>query len=402
MLSVADAQAKVVEDLQTLKSEQVSLDATLGRVLAADIAANRTQPPVDVSAMDGYAVKAQDVAALPATLKVIGSVAAGARFQGTVGKGEAVRIFTGAPVPKGATTIVIQENTKVDGNTLRVVDGAAPTGRHIRRAGIDFRKGDKLLKSGRRLTPRDIALAAAMNHPTLPCTGQPRIGVLATGDEIVRPGTEPGPSQIVGSSSHGLMAAVLAWGGTVRDLGIARDQIEDLRSKAAAADGCDVLVTLGGASVGEHDLIQKALAPELKVGFWKIAMRPGKPLIFGHYGAIPFLGLPGNPVSAMVCALLYLKPMIYRLMGSEEAPWRQSRARLASPLPANDVRQDYMRCHLRPDDDGGPDVAEPFPIQDSSMLRPYAQADALIVRPPGDPARAAGDAVSVLHLDCET
>jgi len=397
MISVAEAQAKVLENLETLKSEQVSLDAALGRVLAADIAANRTQPPLDVSAMDGYAVKAQDVAALPATLNVIGSVAAGGRFQGTVGKGEAVRIFTGAPVPKGATTIVIQENTKADGATLRVVDGAAPAGRHIRRAGIDFRKGDNLLKGGRRLTPRDIALAAAMNHAMLPCTVLPRIAVLATGDEIVPPGSEPGPTQIIGSSSHGLMASVLDWGGTVRDVGIARDHIEDIRSKMAMADGCDILVTLGGASVGEHDLIQKALAPDLKVAFWKIAMRPGKPLIFGHLGPAPFLGLPGNPVSAMVCALLYLKPMIYRLLGCEDAPWRTGRAWLATPLPANDARQDYVRCHLRSDDDGR-DIAEPFPVQDSSMLRPYAQADAMIVRPPGDPARAAGAPVSVLHL----
>jgi molybdopterin molybdotransferase len=397
MLSVAEAQAKVVDGLEALESEQVSLDAARGRILAVDVSANRTQPPLDVSAMDGYAVKAQDVATLPATLRIVGAVPAGARFQGTLGKGEAVRIFTGAPIPKGATTIVIQENTKAEGDTVRVVDGAAPAGRHIRRAGIDFRKGDNLLKSGRCLTPRDIALAAAMNHTTLPCTSPPRVAILATGDEIVPPGTEPGPSQIIGSSSHGLMASVIEWGGTVRDLGIARDRIEDLRSKAAAADGCDVFVTLGGASVGEHDLIQKALSPELKVAFWKIAMRPGKPLIFGHFAATPFLGLPGNPVSAMVCALLYLKPMIYRLLGREDPPWRIGRARLATALPANDVRQDYIRCHLRADDDGG-DVAEPFPVQDSSMLRPYAYADALIVRPPQDPAKAAGDSVSVLHL----
>jgi molybdopterin molybdotransferase len=343
-------------------------------------------------------VRAQDVATLPATLKVVGSVAAGAVPQNAVGKGEAVRIFTGAIVPKGATTVVIQENTKRDGDIVQVVDGAAPAGRHIRRAGIDFKKGDKILKAGHRLGPRDIALAAAMNHPSLPCVRPPRVAVLATGDELVPPGSEPGPAQIISSSSLGLTAHVLAWGGTVRDLGIARDSVEDLRSKAMAAEGCDLFITMGGASVGEHDLIQKALAPELKIAFWKIAMRPGKPLIFGRHGAIPFVGLPGNPVSAMVCAQLFLKPMILRMLGSTEPAWRTGRARLAAPLNANDERQDYVRCHLRRDDSGD-DVAEPFPVQDSSMLKPLAAADALIVRPPSDGAKAAGDVVSVLHLD---
>lgn len=396
MLSVTEAQAKVIEGLKRLPTEQVSLAAANGRVLAADVAATRTQPPADMSAMDGYAVRAADVATLPVTLKLAGAVQAGGTYQGSVSKGEAVRIFTGAPIPKGANTVIIQENTRVDGDTVQVVDGAAPAGRHIRRAGIDFKKGDKLLKTGHRLTPRDIALAAAMNHPALPCVREPRVAILATGDEIVPPGSEPGPSQIIGSSSFGLAASILEWGGTIRDLGIARDKVEDIRFKASGADGADILVTLGGASVGEHDLIQKALTPELKVGFWKIAMRPGKPLIFGRYGATPFVGLPGNPVSAMVCALLFIKPMILRLLGSNEPPWRIEKAALASPLPANDQRQDYLRCHLR--SDGDQTVAEPFPVQDSSMLRPLAAADALIVRPPGDAARAAGEAVSVLRL----
>jgi molybdopterin molybdotransferase len=397
MLSVTEAQAKVVEGLKPLGSEAVSLGGALGRVLSADIAANRTQPPADVSAMDGYAVRAQDVATLPATLKQIGSVAAGATFSGSVGKGEAVRIFTGAPVPKGANTIVIQENVKAEGDVVRVVDGAAPAGRHIRRAGLDFKKGDKLFKAGHRLSARDLALIAAMNHPTAPCTRPPRVCILATGDELMPPGSELGPAQIVGSSSFGLSASVLEWGGTVRDIGIARDTIDDIRMKAEVSDGCDVFVTLGGASVGEHDLIQKALTPDLKVGFWKIAMRPGKPLIFGRYKSIPFLGLPGNPVSAMVCALLFLKPMILRLLGASEPAWRITQARAAVALPANEQRQDYVRCHLVRQADGS-DVAEPFPVQDSSMMRTYAFADALIVRPPGDPAKAPGDLVSVLHL----
>ena len=398
MHSVAEAQAKVLEGLKVLGSEQVSLSAALGRTLSADVAANRTQPPSDVSAMDGYAVRAQDVASLPAALKVVGSAPAGAPYAGAVGKGEAVRIFTGGVIPKGATTIVIQENTKRDGDTVHVVDGAAPSGRHIRRAGIDFKKGDKLLKAGRRLTARDLALAAAMNHPSLPCTRQPRVAILATGDELVPPGKEAGPAQIIASTGFGLAAHVLEWGGTVRDLGIARDTVEDIRFKALTSDGADLFVTLGGASVGDHDLVQKALAPELKVAFWKIAMRPGKPLVFGRYQTIPFLGLPGNPVSAMVCALLDLKPMIFRMLGANEPVWRTGRARLATALGPNEDRQDYVRCHIRNDPDDG-DQAEPFPVQDSSLLKPLAQAEALIVRPPRDPAKAAGDVVSLLHLD---
>jgi molybdopterin molybdotransferase len=398
MLSVAEAQAKVVEGLKPLATEQVSLGGALGRVLSADITAQRTQPPFDVSAMDGYAVRSQDVAALPASLKVIGSVAAGAMFQGSIGKGEAVRIFTGAPIPKGATTIVIQENTQAEGEIVRVVDGAAPAGRHIRRAGLDFKKGDKPLKSGHRLNPRDIALAAAMNHTALPCSRPPRIAILATGDELVSPGGEPGPAQIIGSSSLGIAAHVLQWGATVRDLGIARDDINDIRFKATASDGCDVFVTLGGASVGDHDLVQKALTPDLKVTFWKIAMRPGKPLIYGRYKTAPFLGLPGNPVSAMVCALLFLKPMIFRLLGRTGSPWRVTQVPLSTALAANDQRQDYVRCHLQTQADGT-QIAEPFPVQDSSMLRPYAAADGLIVRPPGEQARAVGEFVSVMHLD---
>ncbi len=397
MLSVADAQAKVLEGLKRLGQEQVSLAAATGRVLASDVAANRTQPPFDVSAMDGYAVRAQDVVTLPTALKVVGTVAAGSMFDRSLAKGEAVRIFTGAPVPKGASTIVIQENTKTEGDSVHVVNGAAPAGRHIRRAGLDFKKGDKLLNAGHVLTARDVSLAAAMNHAALPCVRQPRIAILATGDELVVPGGEPGPAQIIASSSAGLGANALAWGATIRDLGIARDRIDDIRFKAAASDGADLFVTLGGASVGDHDLVQKALAPELKVSFWKIAMRPGKPLIFGKYRSIPFLGLPGNPVSAFVCAQLFLKPMISKLLGRNDVAPTLT-ARLAGTLTPNDERQEYVRCGLRMESDGALS-AQPFPVQDSSMLRLLAHADGLIVRPAGDPARVVGDTVTVMRLD---
>jgi molybdopterin molybdotransferase len=368
-------------------------------VLASDVKAKRTQPPLDVSAMDGYAVKASDVAKLPAKLKVVGNIAAGQVFAGSIKSGEAARIFTGAPMPRGADTIVIQENTKREGATVEVVDGQAPSGKHIRRAGLDFRDGDVLLKAGHRLTARDIALAAAMNHTRLEVRRQPRVAILATGDELVPPGTVPGPGQIIGSTSAGLSAEVLAWGGTVRDLGIAHDEVTDIRFKAEVAQSADLFVTLGGASVGDHDLVQKALADELDVAFWKIAMRPGKPLIFGHYKSVPFLGLPGNPVSALVCAQIFLKPMIYALQGYGAPAHDIRQARVAAALSANDDRQDYVRAVHRPASDGGVGEVEPFPVQDSSMMRTLAAANALIVRPPRDPARAQGATVTVLLLD---
>src|SRR5258706_9043748 len=267
MLSVADAKKKVLANLKPLAGEQIPLVSALGRVLASNVKTKRTQPPLDVSAMDGYAVRASDVAKLPAKLKVVGSIAAGQVFAGSIKSGEAARIFTGAPVPRGADTIVIQENTKGDGASVEVVDGATPSGKHIRRAGLDFRDGDVLLQAGHRLTGRDIALAAAMNHTRLDVRRQPRVAILATGDELVPPGTVPGPGQIVGSSSAGLSADVINWGGTVRDLGIAHDEVTEIRFKAEVAQSADLFITLGGASVGDHDLVQKSLAEHTHIAF---------------------------------------------------------------------------------------------------------------------------------------
>ena len=398
MLSVAEAAQKVVANLKPLAGEQIPLGSAAGRILASNVKAKRTQPPLDVSAMDGYAVKASDVAKLPAKLKLVGTIAAGQVFAGAIKSGEAARIFTGAPVPRGADAVVIQENTKSDGTTVEVTAGAAPSGKHIRRAGLDFREGDVLLSAGQRVTPRDVALAAAMNQTRLDCRRQPRVAILATGDELVPPGTVPGPGQIVGSTSAGLGAAVIQWGATTRDLGIAHDDVTELRFKAEAAQGADLFITLGGASVGDHDLIQKALSDDLDVAFWKIAMRPGKPLIFGRYKSVPFLGLPGNPVSSMVCAQIFLKPMIFALLGYTGPTHAIREARLAAPLAVNDERQDFLRATLRTAPDGAAEV-EAFPVQDSSMLRPLAAANVLIMRPPGDPARAKGDSINVMMLD---
>ena len=399
MIAVADAVARIVAAFAPLPAETVPLAAAHGRVLAADVVARVTQPPFAVSAMDGYAARAADVATLPATLRQIGSVPAGARFEGRVGPGETVRIFTGAPVPDGADTIVIQENVHADGTAIGVREGA-PAGRYIRPAGLDFRAGEVGVPAGRRLDARAIGLAAAMNRPWLSVRRKPRIALLATGDEIVMPGEPLGESQIVSSNTHALRAVVEGSGGEAIDLGIARDDAATLARLAAGARGADLLVTTGGASVGEHDLIRDALKDEgLALDFWKIAMRPGKPLMFGTVGGTRLLGLPGNPVSSLVCALIFLRPAIARMLGAEEdaAPATQ-RARLGADAAANDERQDYLRAALRREGDGTL-VATPFPRQDSSMLSLLVKAQCLVVRPPHAPAAPQGAAVEIIPLE---
>lgn len=401
MIPVEEALARILEGVEPLPAEQVMLAEAHGRVLASDAISRRTQPPLSVSAMDGYAVRAADVQTAPVTLRRVGVVAAGQVYEGTVQPGQAVRIFTGAPVPPGADTIVIQENTRADGEDVEILEPAGP-GRHIRAAGIDFRAGEAGLRAGRRLTARDIGLAAAMGLPWLSVRRQPRVALLATGDEIVLPGEPVGPAQIISSSGPGLTAFVRACGAVPINLGVARDSPEALQEAARGAAGVDILVTLGGASVGEHDLVQSALAERgLQVAFWKIAMRPGKPLMFGRIGATRVLGLPGNPVSAMVCALLFLRPLIAKLLGRTDATPSPLRAQLATALGANDERQDYLRAELHRDESGQL-IARPFELQDSSMLSLHARADALVVRPPHAPAAAAGSEVEVLVLDAES
>lgn len=382
------------------ETEPVPLRRAAGRVLAGDLAALRTQPPCDVSAMDGYAVRAADLAAVPADLAVLGESAAGRAFAGPVTAGGAARIFTGAPVPPGADTVVIQENTTAAPGRVTVL-GAEPPGRHIRRAGQDFREGETLLAAGRRLGAADLALAAAMNHAALPVFRRPRVAVLATGDELVAPGAAPGPGQIVASNSYALMALAEAAGAEVRDLGIAPDELGALAAaiEGARAGGADLLVTLGGASVGDHDLVQRALvAAGMDLGFWRVAMRPGKPLMHGRLGPLRVLGLPGNPVSAIVCGLLFVVPLVRALAGDRAAGEDVSEAAvLAGPLPANDARQDYLRSRLLPDE-GGLVRVEPGPRQDSSLLKALSDADCLVIRPPHAPAAAAGDPCRILRL----
>lgn len=402
MISVAEARARIVSRFEPLAAETVPLSQAAGRILATDIAARVTQPPVAVSAMDGYAVRSADTQAADATLHCIGEAPAGRSFDGAVQTGTAVRIFTGGPVPAGADAILIQENTSRDGDTVTVIQ-PVDTGRYIRPAGLDFSEGDVLLAAGRRLTPRDVGLCAAINSPWVQVVRKPVVGILATGDEIVLPGDPVGPNQIVSSNSWALAAFVEQNGGTAVNLGIAGDTPAALQTAVAGMARADLLVTTGGASVGEHDLIQSALGDiGLSVDFWKIAMRPGKPLIFGALenrsgGSTPFLGLPGNPVSSLVCALMFMAPILDRLLGKSGDARAKETALLGRDLPANDQREDYLRSTLSIDGDGAL-VVTPFDKQDSSMLSRLARADALIVRPPFAAPAKTGDQAQILRL----
>jgi molybdopterin molybdotransferase len=350
--------------------------------------------------MDGYAVRAGDIATPSARLRVIGESAAGRGFDGEIGPGQAVRIFTGAPIPAGADTVLIQENARAEGCEI-VAGEASERGRHIRPAGLDFRAGEVLLTAGRRLTASDTALAAAMNHAALPCRRRPRAAILATGDELVSPGTEPGPDQIVASNSFAVAAIVEEAGGSVVDLGIAADDLAVLTERFTRArdGGADLLITLGGASVGDHDLVQRALIRAgMTLGFWQIAMRPGKPLMHGHMGHMQILGLPGNPVSAIVCGLLFVRPLVKSLGGDRTAADDPSEpAILAAPLPANDSRQDYLRARFVRGRDGLPQAVAGS-RQDSSMLKALSDAECLIIRPPHAPPAQPGDACRVIRL----
>jgi molybdopterin molybdotransferase len=399
LLLVADALARVLNGVEPLPSENAPLVEAEGRVLAADVAALRTQPPADMSAMDGYAVRAADVSTAPATLKLVGEVAAGRPFTRGVRAGEAARIFTGGVVPPGADTIVIQENTERDGDRVTVRQPSA-AGRHIRRAGLDFKEGQVLLPRGRRLTDRDVMLAAAMSHPTLPVHRRPKVAVLATGDELRPPGSTLGPGEIVYSNGYALMALARNEGATVTDLGIVPDKVEATVEaiRKARASGADVLVTTGGASVGDYDLVQRGLKAEgLELSFWRVALRPGRPMMNGRLGPMHVLGMPGNPVSAYVCSYLFLVPLIRRLCGRSDLSPAPESALLGVDLPENDERADYMRATLAPGPNGTP-VVTPVKIQDSSMMAALANADCLLVREPFEKAARAGSRCSILRL----
>jgi len=399
LISVAEALDHVLAHAAALPPDEVPLAEADGRVLACDLKARRTQPPADVSAMDGYAVRAADVAAAPVRLKVIGEVPAGRPFTAKIGPGEAARIFTGGFMPDGTDTVVVQELTARDGDRVEVQKPSSK-GRNVRVQGLDFRIGDTLFNKGHRLSPRDLALAAGMNHPLVPVHRQPAVALFATGDELVPPGREPGPGQIVYSNGFALAALAREEGAAVADLGVVHDTLQATVSAVRDARDlpADILLTTGGASVGDYDLVQKAFAAEgMELSFWKVAMRPGRPLMYGRLGAMHVLGLPGNPASSFVCAFLFLVPLLRRLSGRSDLATPTESALLGIDLPANDERADYLRATLKSDPNGM--VATPFPVQDSSMMTPLANADCLVIRAPYAPAAKAGSSCTIVKFE---
>jgi len=396
MISVAEALARVLDGVVPLGPEQAGLTQAAGRTLAVDLHAALTNPPFDSSSMDGYAVRAADIATLPARLKVIGESAAGWPFAGTLGHGEAVRIFTGAQLPDHADTIVIQEDTEASGGEV-TIKAATPLGANIRLRGDDFHEGDTVLTAGLRLTARHILLAATSGHAMLATVRRPVVAILATGDELVEPCDRPMAGQIVASNSYGLSALVAAAGAEPRLIGIARDTAEDLAAKLAEADGADVLITTGGASVGDHDLVRPALeAAGAKLDFYRIAMRPGKPMFFGRMGKTRVLGLPGNPLSAMIGARVFLVPMLAHMLGRTDA-LKPVTAKLSKPVAANGPREHFMRAIL--DTSGPHPTVAPLSVQDSAFVSALVKSNALAVIPANAPALDAGTQVTCLPLD---
>jgi molybdopterin molybdotransferase len=404
LLSVDAALECILEGVAPTPVEHAAIEAAYGRTLAEPLPALLTQPPFDASAMDGYAVRGADVARLPATLTVIGTAAAGHPFAGGVGEGQAVRIFTGAPLPAGADAVVIQENTlreptQSSGAARVIVREGVPDQGNVRPMGFDFRAGEVLLGPGRRLGPREVSLAAAMGHASLPVRRRPRVAIISTGDELLLPGSRPGPGQIISSNHLGVTALAEGAGAHAHFVGIARDTRESLQEHFAAADGADVIVTIGGASVGDHDLVGPVLRQSgMTLSFWNIAMRPGKPLMFGRLGASRVLGLPGNPVSSLVCTRVFLVPLLRALLGQPACDARPLTARAGVALEPNGPRQHYMRATRAAGPDGLP-VATPVRSQDSSLLAPLAQADCLLIRAPHAPATPQGAFVPILALD---
>jgi molybdopterin molybdotransferase len=396
MIAVEEALARMLGSFAPLPEEWVQLTSAHGRVLAQDLRASRPQPPQAVSAMDGYAVRAHDLASGKARLRVLGAAPAGQSFADRVEPGETVRIFTGGALPAGSDAVALQENARREGDWVEI-EGRVEAGAYVRPAGLDFREDEVVLPRDRRLSARDLGLAASLNRAWLPVRRRPRIALLATGDELVMPGEPLGPDQIASSNAVALGAMIETWGGVASDLGIVRDEAGELARVAADLAGVDLVVTLGGASVGERDLVRGVLGEHgLELDFWKIAMRPGKPLLFGSIRGVPLLGLPGNPVSAGVCAVLFVRAIICRLLGLDPQP-PEIPGVLGRALGPNDQRQEYLRAKARWRSDGRLEVL-PADRQDSSMLSIFAHADCLVKRAPFAPAMAPGTRVAVLLL----
>ncbi|GFE66854.1 molybdopterin molybdotransferase MoeA [Litoreibacter roseus] len=392
MISTAEALEKVVALATPMPAETVSLAEASGRVLAKPVIAAHAQPPFAASAMDGYAI-ADRTPKIEDTFNVVGTSAAGHGFDGSVANSEAVRIFTGAPVPPGTARVILQEDVAREGDTITMT-GAAEGGTHIRPAGGDFKPGDTL-DAPRRLSPSDIALAASMGSAALSVSKKPVVALIATGDELVMPGETPRADQIIASNTFGLKAMLENAGATARLMPIAKDTVQSLTTVLEMAADADLIVTIGGASVGDHDLVGDVAAEMgLERAFYKVAMRPGKPLLAGRMGTAAMVGLPGNPVSSMVCGEIFLRPLIDKMLGLPAGPRTRHRATLSQPIAANAGREHYMRAIWSDCDN----TVKPFERQDSSLLTVLARANALLIRPPHDPAREAGEAVDIIRL----
>lgn len=390
MISTSEALAHLFDLVEALPVEHVDLRAAVGRTLAQDVFASRDQPPFAASAMDGYAVIAAD-AQSGAVLQVIGEAAAGHQFDGAISKGQALRIFTGAPMPSGAVRVIIQEDVTRDGDQI-TLGSTLDSAQYVRPAGIDFRKSDKIT-APRNLSPSDIALLAAMNIASVPVTRKPIVAIIATGDELMQPGETPAHDQIIASNSYGLAALLEQNGAHVRLLPIARDTTASLELAFDLAADADLIITIGGASVGDHDLVgQVAIDKGMRRAFYKIAMRPGKPLMAGRIGGAAMIGLPGNPVSAMVCGHIFVLPVLRKMLGHAGVAAPREKAVLSNPLPSNGPREHYMRARL--DSDG----LYVFDRQDSALLTVLADANCLAIRPPNDGARLPSDVLEIITL----
>jgi len=399
LIPVREAQDRLIQALTALGSERVALANAAGRILAEDLSARRTQPPFDASAMDGFAVRFADVGALPVTLKIVEEIPAGKMPAREVGQGEAARLYTGSPMPPGADTVVIQEHTTYPDDLTEVtVNEITGEGAHIRACANDFAKGDQLLDAGTRLDARHITLAAAMNCAEVPAAKRPRIAIISSGDELVPVGNEPGPGQIIASNGIGLATWLKARGAEPQDFGIVPDDVAALKNALTEARACDLILTIGGASVGAHDHVGDAVkAAGGEIDFWRIRMKPGKPVIVGRVGETPLIGLPGNPASAFVGAEVFVRPALLALEGAPSPIPTPIKVRLAKDLAATRNREEYIRARLIPGEDGVP-LATPFARQDSSLMSVLAAANALIVRPVDAPALAAGALVDALDL----
>ncbi|GAB6966065.1 molybdopterin molybdotransferase MoeA [Komagataeibacter kakiaceti JCM 25156] len=398
MLSVSEARERILDGVFPLPAEVVALTDACGRVSAAPVVARLSNPPADVSSMDGYAVRAADLSGGATTLTCIAEAPAGHPAAVTLGPGQCARVFTGSVMPAGADAVLIQENARAEGTAVTTDHVLAP-GTYVRRMGQDFMAGETVIPAGRRLSARDVGLAAGANHAWVQVTRRPRVAIAATGDELLLPGSGAGPGQIANSSTPMLAALLRMAGAEPVVLPVLRDDMADLAGLERMVDGVDMLLTTGGASVGSHDLVRRGLEQVgLKTDFWKIAIRPGRPLMFGHLGRLPFLGLPGNPVAAFVCTVVFVLPALRRMAGLATVVESPAQAVLGRDLPENDWRMDYMRASLS-HDAAGRLVATPFPVQDSAMLHILAHSQALVVRAPHAPPALAGESCDIIRLD---